>query len=153
MARSSRSSRNLAGIGKKRINVASPKRATASKAAPVGSSLLDERSGQARTAKVAIGRGTFAPGFRPITNVTNAISQPRIVKQVDPQSGKGAARAGGEGRFANFNDRIVRANIMRVPKSGPQGTGGGPVGASRVVRPPRNTVRIELNGRARIRNV
>lgn len=122
-------------------------------AAPIGSSLTDERSGSNRTAKIMQGRGTYAPGYRRITNKTNRVVQPKIIKQVDPQTGKGSTRVGAGGRYANMNDRTLNVPILRVAKSGPQNTGGGPKGASRVVRPAKTAVRIGSGGRTHLRNI
>jgi len=137
-------------MARKRVNVSSPKGATASKAAPVGSSLLDESSGSTRSARVLSGSATVNPGYRLITNTSNSVVQPRIVKSVDPSLGQGPAKAGGAGRYANMNDRVVKANIVRAPRSGTQGVTSRD---SRVVRPARTAVRIGTGGHAKIRNV
>lgn len=138
--------------GKRRVSVSTPRGSTGSKKAPVGSSLLDGNTGNLRSAKRLSGRGEFSPGSKLLSNTTDRVLQPKIVKVVDRGNGQGSAKVGAGGRYANMNTNIVKAKIMREPKQGVQGTGGA-VGSSRVVRPKTTAVRLGTGGTAHIRNV
>lgn len=124
---------------------------TGSTAVPRGSSLTDEASGSNRNAKIVRGSGTFQPGFKHLTDNSDGVASAKIVKMVDPQNGKAPAKVGAGGRYANFHGRTVKANVIRVTPFGPQSGSGNK--ASRVVRPPKTSVRIGSGGRTHVRNV
>lgn len=119
-------------------------------AVPRSSSLVKDTS-KLRTAKTASGRGTFAPGYKLIGTgngrARNSVQNVPIRKVVNPLGGQGPAKVGAGGRYANMNQRVINAPIIRVPRAAPANAG------SRVVRPPKTAIRIGGRGPGVVRTI
>jgi hypothetical protein len=111
---------------------------------PKSNSLLNESSGNARTAKTLSGRGTVSPGYTLIGTgkgkAKNTVAQAKIVKRVSPQDGLAPGKVGAGGRYANMNAKVVSVPVRRVARAAKANQG------SNVVRPPKTALRV-MTGR------
>src|SRR5947208_2573869 len=88
-----------------------------------------------RNARILSGRGIFAPGYRKVGEGKAAPSENlqdvRIVKAVDPLTGKGPATPGGGWRYYGRSTDVLDVKRVRVARS----VGPNAFGTQKVVRP------------------